>query len=78
MDFQRVTERLMEAFDIKAEREMRAFAASDEVREDLRRLAVRERPMSTDEWLEFLAAYNEFIGHRPKPFRPIEGEKWLL
>lgn len=62
--------------DSKADEEMRALAASVELREDLRRLSVRERPMGTEEWLDFVAAYNEFIGHRPRPFRPIEGSNW--
>ena len=64
--------------DSKAEQEMRELAASGEMREDLRRLTIRKRPMSTDEWLEFLASYNEFIGHQGRTPRPIEGKKWLL
>lgn len=58
--------------------ELKALAASKELREDMRRLSRRIRPMTTDEWFDFLDAYNEFVNHPRKPFRPKEGKKMLL
>ncbi len=58
--------------------EMKALGASGELREDMRRLATLARPLSSDEWIDFLTAYNEFINHRPRPFRPFRETKMLL
>ncbi len=62
----------------RSEVEMRDLAASEEMREEMRQVCVRERLLTTDDWLEFLDAYNDFIGHQPRPLRPIVGELWRL
>lgn len=58
--------------------ERKALAASQELRDDMRRLSRRTRPMTADEFLAFLDAYNEFVNHPRKPFRPKEGPRMLL
>lgn len=58
--------------------ERKTLAASEELRDDMRRLTRRKRPLTTDELFAFLDAYNEFVNHPRKPFRPKEGPKMLL
>jgi hypothetical protein len=62
----------------RSDKEMRELASSTAMREEMRRVCVRERLLTTDDWLEFLEAYNDFISHKPRPLRPIVGERWRL
>lgn len=64
---------------------LRDLAASAEMREDMRRLAgsrreifLRNGVVDTDRVLEFLCAYNEFINHAPKKFRPMHDKNMKL
>ncbi len=63
----------------KEKREMLEMAGSQSLREDMRRLKaaaqnafVRDGKVDIESYIEFLNAYNEFINHRPKPFKPIK------
>lgn len=58
--------------------ELRRLAKSTQLRDDMRRVATsRHNPFMKDgrvdieAWLEFLNEYNAFIGHTPKPFKPM-------
>lgn len=62
----------------KAERELMDFSDSDSLRKDMEIVSAnRHNPfvkngiVDTDAYVEFVTEYNEFIGHRPKPFVPI-------
>lgn len=59
--------------------ELRRLAGSEEMRRDMERLSARGRRAFLDTWgadtdraLEFLCAFNEFINHARKEFRPIQ------
>lgn len=58
--------------------ELRRLAKSTQLREDMQRVAanrhnpfVKDGRVDIEAWLEFLNEYNAFIGHAPKPFRPL-------
>jgi len=59
--------------------ELRAAAGSESLREDFQRMACSRRTVfleggcvDADRVLDFLCAYNEFINHAPRRFRPIQ------
>ncbi len=58
--------------------EMLAMARSASLREDMARLVSRRHnpfvvngEVDVDLWMQFLTEYNEFVGHAPKPFKPM-------
>lgn len=58
--------------------EMLEAAKSKSLREDMRRLKaasqntfICEGKADLDAYIEFLNDFNEFINHRPKPFKPM-------
>lgn len=60
-------------------------AKSKSLREDMRRLKsacqnpfFRDGKTDIDAYIKFLNAYNEFINHRPKPFKPMIGNNMKL
>jgi len=62
----------------KAENELVELAESDSFRKDMEILNRRHTsPFMKDgnvdvySYIEFIAQFNEFISHQPKPFRPI-------
>lgn len=59
-------------------KELLELAGSSSLREDMRYLSAhRHNPVivdgqvNMDRLLDFLNAYNEFINHEPKPFKPM-------
>ncbi len=62
----------------KEKKELILFARSTSLREDLRQVTSlraewlqNQNLENIETWLTFLKGYNEFINHKPKPFRPI-------
>ena len=62
----------------KAERELVEHAGSDSFRKDMEILNrrhpspfMKDGKVDVDAYIEFVTQFNEFINHRPKPFRPI-------
>ncbi|MGB5156446.1 hypothetical protein [Desulfobacterium sp. N47] len=58
--------------------EMLEAAKSKSLKEDMRRLKaasqnvfIRNGKPDIDAYIEFLNGFNEFINHRPKPFKPM-------
>jgi len=63
---------------IKEQEELRRLAQSSSLRADMRYVAAhRHNPLlvdgkvDMDRFITFLTEYNEFINHKPKPFKPI-------
>lgn len=60
------------------------FANSVDIRNDLRMLRehhhalLRKVSGLADEYLDFLNAMHEMVGHRSRPCRPIQGEHFRL
>ena len=59
-------------------KELLRLAGAASLKEDMRHLsATRHNPVmingkvSIDRLITFLSEYNEFINHKPKPFKPI-------
>ena len=68
-----------------AEREFVELANSESFRNDMETVGrcrwnpfVREGKFDVDAYLAFLADYNEFIGHEPRPFKPMVDKHMLL
>ncbi len=62
----------------RAEKELRELSRSDFLRKDMETVAserhnpfIKEGRADVDAYIEFVTAYNEFINHKPKPFKPI-------
>jgi len=75
----------MDMLSEKEKQERLEMAGSKSLLYDMRRLKaasqnafVRDGKTDIDLYIEFLNAYNDFINHRPKPFKPIKGNKMIL
>jgi len=62
----------------KKKQEWTAIVESGSFRDDMRRLAenrhdpfLKDGKIDVDKYIDFLTAYNEFINHTPKPFKPM-------
>jgi len=62
----------------KERQECSAVAGSGSLRDDMRHMAenrhnpfLKDGKVDVDRYIDFLNAYNEFINHMPKPFKPI-------
>jgi len=62
----------------KAEKELIELAGSEDFRRDMERLSMRNRTPfmkdglpDADAFIEFVMQFNEFINHKPKPFKPM-------
>ena len=62
----------------KEKQEFTAIAESRSLRDDMRYLAenrhnpfLKDGKVDIDSYIDFLNAYNEFISHTPKPFKPM-------
>lgn len=62
----------------KAEKELSAFAKSDDLRKDMEMMKarwqnpfVKDGEVDIDAYIEFVTQFNEFINHEPKPFQPM-------
>lgn len=66
------------AISEREKEELLRLAELPSLKEDMRHLSAhRHNPVivdgrvDIDRWIAFLTEYNEFINHRPKPFKPI-------
>jgi len=62
----------------KEKQEFTAIAEYRSLRDDMRYLAenrhnpfLKDGKIDIDRYIDFLNAYNEFINHTPKPFKPM-------
>lgn len=62
----------------RAEKELIELGESEEFKKDMEMLSLQWRSpfikngvVDIDAYIEFVAGFNEFINHEPKPFRPI-------
>jgi hypothetical protein len=62
----------------KEKQECAAITESGSLRDDMRQLAknrhhpfLKDGKVDIDRYISFLNAYNEFINHMPKPFKPM-------
>ena len=62
----------------KEKQELTGIAESGSLRDDMRYLAekkynpfLKDGKVDIDRYIDFLNAYNEFINHTPKPFKPM-------
>lgn len=69
----------------KTDRELLAVAGSAEMRKDMdiltRRNAspfIKDGEVDADAYIEFVTQFNEFINHKPKPFRPMDDKNMKL
>jgi len=60
--------------------ELLELSRSSELREDMQHLRqnLGNKPASIDEYIEFLNEMNAMLNHKPKKFRKITGESFLL
>jgi hypothetical protein len=63
---------------IKEQEELRRFSQSSSLQNDMKYIAAhRHNPLivdgkvDLDRLITFLTEYNEFINHKPKPFKPM-------
>ena len=64
--------------NIKEQEELRRLAESSSLQNDMKYIAAhRHNPLivdgkvDLDRFITFLTEYNEFINHKPKPFKPM-------
>ena len=64
--------------NIKEQEELRRLAESSSLQNDMKYVSAhRHNPLivdgkvDLDRFITFLTEYNEFINHKPKPFKPI-------
>ena len=69
----------------KEKQEFAAIAESGSLRGDMRYLTenrhnpfLKDGKVDIDRYIDFLNAYNEFINHMPKPFKPMIGRMMKL
>jgi len=62
----------------EAEKELVSLGRSEALRDDMDKLKsswlssfIRSGRIDVDLYIEFVSQFNEFINHRPKPFRPM-------
>ncbi len=62
----------------KAEKELKELSRSDSLRKDMEKVVskrhnpfIKEGKVDVNSYIEFVTEYNEFINHKPKPFKPI-------
>jgi len=62
----------------KTEKELLSFAKSGTLRNDMEQMRshwqnpfLKDGIVDVDGYIEFVTRFNEFINHRPKPFKPI-------
>ena len=62
----------------KAEEELIKLSKSESLKKDMEAVAsnrhnpfIKDGKVDVDAYIEFVSQYNEFINHRPKPFKPM-------
>lgn len=62
----------------KTEKELLSFAKSGTLRNDMEQMRshwqnpfLKDGIVDVDGYIEFVTRFNEFINHRPKPFKPM-------
>lgn len=62
----------------RAAEELRRLSLSEALRKDMETVAaqrhnpfIKDGKVDVDAYMEFVTQFNEFINHKPKPFKPI-------
>lgn len=62
----------------EAQKELSELSKSDTLRRDMEKVAsqrhnpfIKDGKVDVDAYIEFVTQYNEFINHKPKPFKPM-------